>query len=201
MAWFRLEDGQWIGEWQGVVPSPPLSLLAQRGDAREMGMNAWLHDTQRLITPSGSPYDVQAQCWDHDAWEDCPSGGAVCVDVTRFQWPVGDQSFHRWNTMDGGIEYPDTRQYIQVDRNSQHIDANQVSSRPIRSTAQKAILDITGTALAPFHGLLTGHFTNKHGRWMLVGAPEHVSDGIQHALDTTFVDISATLVPQKALTA
>ena len=200
-AWFRLEDGQWLGEWQGHVPPPPAHLLMQVGDARMIGMNAWLQETQRFITPMGSPYDVREQCWDQDAWDDCPDGGAVCVDVTKFNWPVGDQYFHQWNTLDGGIEYPDMRHYIQLDRASKYIDANQSSSRFIRPTEQKALLDITGTALAPFHGSLHGQLTHENGRWLLTGAPAHVSDGIQHALDAGSVDIHAALVPQKALTA
>jgi hypothetical protein len=201
LCWFRLEDGQWLGEWRGHLQSPPTHLLAQVGDARAIGMNAWLQDAQRLITPSGSPYETHDHCWDLSAWDDCPAGGAVCVDVTRFNWPLGDQYFHAWNTIDAGIEYPSERKYIQLDRASRAIDVNQTSSRAIRPTAEKALLDITGTALEPFHGHITGKLSNTNGRWVLTGAPAHVADGIQYSLDTGQTKIDDALVPQKEVTA
>jgi hypothetical protein len=203
LAWFRLEDGQWLGEWKGHLPPPPAHLLAQVGDARTIGMNTWLQDAQRMITPSGSPYDVHEQCWDITAWEDCPDGGAVCVDVSRFGWPVGDHFHHRWSTIDAGIEYGEMRHYIQIDRSRKYIDANQSSSRFIRPTPEKALLDITGTVLEKFHGDITGELSDEDGRWVLTGAPAHVADGIQHALDGGAVGISGALLPyeEKVLTA
>ena len=203
LAWFRLEDGNWLGEWKGHLPPPPAHLLAQIGDARTIGLNAWLQDAQRMITPEGSPYETHEHCWDLAAWDDCPTGGAVCVDVTKFNWPLGDQYFHEWNTLDAGIEYPETRKYIQVDRKSRQIDANQSSSRFVRPTSEKGILDITGTALEKFYGDITGKLSNENGRWVLTGAPTHVAEGIQHALDGGAVDIREALLPptEKVLTA
>ena len=203
LTWWRVEDGQWLGEWKGHLPPPPSHLLAQTGDARNIGLNAWLQDKQQMITPSGSPYDVSEQCWDITAWRDCPDGGAVCVDVSRFGWPVGDQYFHEWNTLDAGIEYPDERKYIQIDRATQSIDGNCRSSRFIRPTAEKAQLDITGTLLASFHGSITGKLSNENGRWMLADAPAHIAGGIQQALDDGAVDIQEALLPpkEKVLTA
>jgi len=68
-------------------------------------------------------------------------------------------------------------------------------------TSLRGGMNNTDTALAPFHGSLHGQLTHENGRWLLTGAPAHVSDGIQHALDAGSIDISAALVPQKALTA
>ena len=195
LCWFRLDDGQWLGEWRGRLPSPPTHLLAQVGDARMIGLNAWLQDAQRMITPEGSPYETNEHCWDLAAWDDCPNGGAVCVDVTKFHWPIGDQYFHRWDTVSAGIESSQVRKYIQVDRASREIDANQSSSRFVRPTEQKAILDITGTNLAQFHGDIHGTLTCGNGRWVLTGSPAHVAQGIQHALDDSAVDIQAALLP------
>lgn len=195
LAWFRLEDGQWLGEWKGHLPPPLAHLLAQVGDARTIGMNAWLQDAQRMITPEGSPYDVHEHCWDLAAWDDCPAGGAVCVDVTQFGWPLGDQYFHAWNTLDAGIEYPGERKYIQVDRASQEIDGNHSSSRFVRPTEKKALLDITGTALEPFHGSIHGKLALENGRWVLAGGPAHIAVGIQHALDGDAVNIAEALPP------
>jgi|GEM_PF-6664995 len=195
LCWFRLDDGQWLGEWRGRLPSPPTHLLAQVGDARMIGLNAWLQDAQRMITPEGSPYETNEHCWDLAAWDDCPNGGAVCVDVTKFHWPIGDQYFHRWDTVSAGIESAQMRQYIQVDRSRLEIDANQSSSRFVRPTMEKAIMDITGTALEPFHGSIHGKLTLENGRWVLTGAPAHVTEGIQRALDDDAVDIQAALLP------
>jgi hypothetical protein len=199
LAWFRIDDGQWLGEWRGDLAPPPVHLLMQGGDARRIGMNAWLHEIQRLITPLGSPYACVEQVWDHVAWDECPDGGAVCVDVTKFGWPVGDQRFHVWDTVEAGIDYPDMREFIQVDRESHRIDANQSSSRSIRSSPEKAMLDITGTALAPFHRALTGTLSHEPGRWTIADAPAHIADGVRHALDAGGVDIDGALAPQKVL--
>jgi hypothetical protein len=201
LAWFRIDDGQWLGEWRGDLAPPPVHLLMQGGESRAIGLNAWLHEIQRLISPTGSPYACGEQAWDQGAWDDCPAGGAVCLDVTKFGWPVGDQRCHVWDTVEAGIDYPYMREFIQIDRESRQIDANQSSSRFIRPTEQKAILDITGTELALFHRSIAGTLTREHGRWVLTGAPPHVADGIQHALDAGDIDIDEALAPhQKALT-
>jgi hypothetical protein len=201
LAWFRIDDGQWLGEWRGDLAPPPVHLLMQGGDARRIGMNAWLHEIQRLITPLGSPYACVEQVWDLVAWDECPEGGAVCVDVSGYKWPVGDHRHHRWDAVEAGLDYPQMRLFIQVDRESHRIDANQCSSRPVRPSDTKAMLDVTGTALAPFHGSVTGHLSRAHGRWALTGAPVHIADGIQHALDVGEADIDGALAPppQKVL--
>ena len=201
LAWFRLEDGQFLGEWRGEIAPPPGHLLMQVGESRAMGLNAWLHEIQRLISPTGSPYACVEHAWDQGAWDDCPAGGAVCLDVTKFGWPVGDQRCHVWDTVEAGIDYPYMREFIQIDRESRQIDANQSSSRSIRSSPEKAMLDITGTALAPFHRALTGTLSHELGRWTIADAPAHIADGVQHALDTGDANIDEALAPhQKALT-
>lgn len=201
LAWFHL-DGHWLGEWRGRVPSPPVHLLAQMGEGRAIGLNAWLQETQHLITPLGSPYPVEAHLWDEAAWDACEEGSAVCLDVTHLGWPVGDQYWHRWNALDQTIESPVNRLHIQVDRATRRLDANQTSSRPIRSSAAKAMLDVTDTPLAPFHGDLLGPVVRRDGRWTLPSAKPEISTAIDDALAATENAVETALAgtPEKELT-
>tara|TARA_R110002110_G_scaffold167960_9_gene369123 strand:- start:572 stop:1192 length:621 start_codon:yes stop_codon:yes gene_type:complete len=201
-AWFHLDDGHWLGEWRGTVPSPPVRLLSKVGDARILGMNAWLQETQRMITPFASPYVVIDEMWDEAAWDTCEKGSAVCLDVTHLGWPVGDHYWHRWDAIDQALESPVQRLHLQVDRATRRLDVNQTSSRPIRSTAAKAMLDITDTPLAPFHGNLLGPVVRQDGRWVLPSAPAEMSAAITDALEATecVVDMALAAAPEKELT-
>jgi hypothetical protein len=197
LTFFRAEDGQWLGEWQGEVPAPPINVLSLVGDQRTLALNAWLHETQQMITPSGSPYPMIDEAWDLDAWNDCPEHGAVCVDTSSYNWPVFHQRFHLWNAIDQGIEYPDSRHYLQIDTRRREIVANTTSSRPIRASVgnpDTTILDITGSSLQEFHGSLLGPL-DRHGerRWVLRDAPKHLSDGIQHELDANSTTVDRAL--------
>jgi len=141
-----------------------------------------------------------------------PTPGEVGLDVTQFGYPVGDFCWMTFDEVDRRLEWRTMHKFIQINRATWEIDANNKSPRPVRSTPEKIVIDVTGTALAPFYGSLHGQLTHENGRWILTGAPAHVSDGIQHALDAgsvdihaalwpQSVDIHAALVPQKALTA
>ena len=202
LTFFRAEDGQWLGEWQGEVPAPPINVLSLVGDQRTLALNAWLHETQRVITPNGSPYQMIDEAWDRDAWDDCPEHGAVCVDTTHFRWPVGDHCFHQWNTIDQGIEYPDSRHYLQIDTHHRVIEANQTSSRPVRPSLTQPhtmVLDVTGSGLEQFHGSLLGPLDRQgERRWVLRDAPPHLSDGIQHELDAHGTAVDRALGHQNA---
>ena len=104
-AWFRVDTGGWIGEWAGQVPAPRIqpSLV---GNARIAVLNEWTQQIQRGITPFGSAYQTDAKAWNLDAWDDCPPGGAVCLDVTLYHWPVGD---FQWACFDGVDRVTDFR--------------------------------------------------------------------------------------------
>jgi|TARA_R110000824_G_scaffold21078_6_gene78861 hypothetical protein len=199
-TYFRIEDGRWLGEWRGYVPSPPTRILSLVGDQRTLAMNAWAMDVQRTITPDGSPYRDIDQAWDLEEWHACPAGMAVCVDTTQFNWPVGDQYWHRWNAIDQAIEYPEPRHYLQIDTRRREIVANTTSSRPIRASFKAPdtnILDITGSSLQEFHGSLLGSLDHQDDRrWVLLDVPQHLSDGIQHELDANSTTVDRALGEQ-----
>lgn len=162
-AWFRVEDGRWIGEWAGRVPAPvvPPSLM---GDARLMVLNEWLQQVQRGITPFASAYETTAQAWDLDAWDDCPPGGAICLDVTMYTWPVGDFQWSVFDGVDQLLDFREMRAYLELTPATAMLDASVRSPRPIRSTAQKLVADVTGTRLEPWIDQLHGRLVRRDGR-------------------------------------
>lgn len=91
-----------------------------------------------------------------------PAPGEVGLDVTHIGWPVGDFCYCRFDSVDRMLDWGPPRYYIQI--HDREIIANQESHRPIYG---EGILDITGTALEPFHGRLFGRLTRVDGRWRL----------------------------------
>lgn len=177
LAWFRVDEGRWLGEWQGALPTPvvPPSVI---GDARLRLLNEWLQHTQRGITPFASAYPMTAQAWDRDAWDDCPAGGAVCLDVTMYNWPVGDFYYALFDGVDRLLDFRDMRTFLQLNPALVAIDAHTKSPRPVRSTPTKLIADITGTPLEPWVDRLHGQLARRDGRLVfepfLPGLPEAV---------------------------
>lgn len=170
-TWFNVEDGRWIGEWNGFVPAArvPHTLV---GDGRTLALNEWVQQTQRLITPAGSPYRMSEQVWDMDAWDDCPAGGAVCLDVTKHDWPVGDFVWAVFEGVDRLLDFREMRTFIQVTPSTGFLDATAESGRPVRSKPSKLVADISGTSLQPFARLLTGgQFVRRDGRIVFRPAP------------------------------
>lgn len=191
LAWFNAQTGDWIGEWQGLVPAPvvPPALL---GEARLTLLNAWLHAVQARITPGGAAYPTHGELWNRDAWDDCPPGGAVCLDVTLYAWPVGDFIWARFDHVDRRLEFPEMRRYLQVAPDTCCLDANTESPRPVRSTRAKAVLDITGTPLEAFYGQLFGSLVRRRGELVLESA--HAAGGhvalVQRALEAAQIDLA-----------
>lgn len=175
LAWFSRYTGCWIGEWCGYVPSPqitPTLSPAQHAHA----LQDWQQSIACRITPDGAPFDTLESAWDGDQWEECPSGGAVCLDVTRFGWPVGDHQWSVWNDAHRSLDWGDYHQFLQIGMATLRIEANQSSHRPIRGTAQHRVFDITGLPIAKFHGRLFGQFVWNGGRW------HFIPDGTHRAL-------------------
>ena len=157
LVWFHDRHGHWLAEWAGYVPEPS-------GGSFD---NEWLHHVQADISPD---LTIAAEI-DADAWDACKAGGAVCLEVSKFAWPVGDQRYHRWNRLHRMIDWPDVsvHKYIEVDTQKRNIIANQSSHRPIRDAViNQRILDITGTPLARLHGSLWGSFLWTGDRWRFV---------------------------------
>ena len=176
-AWFNIETGAWIGEWLGAVPAPviPPTVI---GDARLMLLNEWTQQTQRGITPFASAYETTAQAWDLAAWDDCPTGGAVCLDVTMYSWPVGDFYWTVFDSVDQRIDFPEVRAYLELTPSTAMLDASVHSPRLVRSTPQKLIADVTGTPLEPWVDQLHGRLVRRDGRIMFdpfhPGLPEAI---------------------------
>src|SRR3990167_4046066 len=164
LAWFNHEDGRWIGEWAGALPAPTI-VPGLIGEARLLALNAWQQEHQRYITPDGSPFPMHDQLWDRNRWDECPAGGAVCLDVTRFAWPVGDHVWHVWDDHHQALDWPDDYRFIEVDTDLKVI-AHQQSHRPVRSAVPgQRVLLISGTSLEPFYDDLWGQFVQRDGTW------------------------------------
>lgn len=183
LAWFRVETGRWIGEWQGAVPAPvvPPSLI---GDARRLVLNEWLQQTQRGITPFASAYSTMAQAWDLDAWDDCPPGGAVCLDVTMYCWPAGDFYWAVFDGVDRLLDFREMRAWLELTPALAMLDASVRSPRPVRSTPQKLVADVTGTPLEPWVDWLHGRLVRRDGRIVF----EPVRPGLPEAVVLSLTD-------------
>jgi hypothetical protein len=144
VAYFAADgDGQtggaWQREWAGLVPAPevPSTLV---GDARLR----WLCDWQQQVAPA----------------ED----GEVGIDVTALRWPVGDLCWHRFDAVRRDLYCPEPHLFIQIARDTRMVDVNCESGRPVASTPERLVLDITGTPLEPFYGHLFGQLVTRGGR-------------------------------------
>ena len=198
LAWLRVETGAWIGEWSGSLPFPVVPPFLV-GDARMVLMNEWLHRAQRGITPYGSPHPVSEEAWDRDAWEDCPPGGAVCLDVTMYGWPVGD---FRWSCFDGTdrvVDFRDVRTYLEVSTETAQLDINLRSARQCLPTPTKLIADVTGTPMADLFGRLHGQLVRRDGRFVFLPSFE-VPEAVVALLTDRNCDvegITRTLDPER----
>ncbi len=189
-AWFRLDGGRWLGEWAGHVPATvmPIGLI---GNARLHVLNEWLQHVQRGISPCASRYEMRAQSWDVDGWENCPSGGAVCLDVTLYGWPVGDFRWAIFDGVDRFLDFRDMRTYLELSASTIQIDVTARSARPIRSTDTKRIADITGTVFESWIDRLRGQFIKRDGRIIFVPSDAGVPEGILHQLTDQNPELAA----------
>ena len=70
--------------------------------------------------------------WDLDAWDDCPPGGAVCLDVTLYCWPVGDFYWAVFDGVDQLLDFREMRAWLQLTLATAQIDASVRSPRLVR---------------------------------------------------------------------
>lgn len=185
-AFFDRVKGCWLGEWRGVVPSPDIP-LAITGDARLGFMDQW----QQRVTQNLHRFKVDAAIFDQPAFDACPKDGAVCLDVTRFGWPVGDHIWHKWNDVDRFLDWGDDHTFIEIDTGQRQIVANQKSHRPIRSSQGRCIIDITGTALASYYGSIFGTLEKGSKGWM-IRPHEYLPVPVQRAISGAVVPLPLT---------
>ena len=161
--------GQWIGEWAGYAPTPSDAILKRQGDARLRALDRWTQQVQRQITPYGAAWPTVDSAWNIDTYEACPQGGAVCLDVTRFGWPVGDHVWHRWDDVRQALDWPDSsgHRFIEIDLRSLRVVAQQHSHRPVRDAVPgQKVFDITGTMFEHAWGGIHGRFAlMENGLW------------------------------------
>lgn len=162
-AWFHRLRGHWLAEWAGYVPAPdvPLDLV---GDARLTAMNVW----RRRVQDDLAAHPCVEDSVDLAAWQACEPGAAVCVDVTRFHWPVGDHVWHRFDDVLNDIDpaWGEEHKFIEVRMDTLEVVANQSSHRPIRDAVPgQRVFDITGSPMAAYHGQIWGRFVWLGDRW------------------------------------
>lgn len=186
LAWFlrrsvREDVGQWIGEWAGYVSAPHEPILRRSGDARLRALDRWTHDVQRLITPYGSAWETVDSTWDANRYESCPEGGAVCLDVTRFGWPVGDHVWHSWDDLHRSLDWPEAsgHRFIEIDVATLRVVAQQHSHRPVRDAVPgQKVFDITGTPFERAWGGIHGRFVRReNGLWRFDPSNDVMSSG------------------------
>jgi hypothetical protein len=141
LAWFRRDTGQWLGEWKGELPEPhiPVEMV---GNERERLMNDWLQlaQYQALL----GTYHMHESIFDKVAFDECPDGGAVCLDVTRFNWPVGDHMWHKWDDVGRFLDWGEEHTFIEVDTQTGCVVGRVTSHRPVRpSLPNRVMLDVT----------------------------------------------------------
>jgi hypothetical protein len=149
LAWFHRDEGHWLGEWRGHV-TPPTVPVTVSGDARTLVLSTWLHDLQRLVTAmmlDGQAPGTLEEAWHLAAWRACPPGGAVCLDVTVFAWPVGDQVWNRWSDYDRRLDWGRPHTLVGVDLARPILGGWVHTTRPVQPVAGRAIVDITGTGV------------------------------------------------------
>jgi hypothetical protein len=139
-AFFK--KGAYSREWEGQVPEQdiPDSLI---GESRQQALNAWATEISH------------------------PQQGEIGLDVTHFGYPFGDFCWMTFDEVDRRLEWRIMHRYIQIDRSTWKIDANNESPRPVRSTPDKLVIDITGTVLEPYYGSLFGQLVKRDGGWHL----------------------------------
>lgn len=168
-AWFRRDTGRCMLEWAGYVERPDVDQFS--GD-REHALKVWQdHVTQHLAE------EHRIESWVSPRYD--PLDGDVfyaCVDVTRFQWPVGDHRWHYWDDIDHRLDWPaaSVRRFMEVRIDEPDIDVVPIvgvlaTHRPLRDAVpgQRAFM-LSGTPLEALMPRLPGmRFVRRGNRWTL----------------------------------
>lgn len=168
VAWFSCITGRWIGEWSGYVPAPrPMPGL--RGEAYLAFLDEWTqHVIGRYVAPHYSNWPTVDQVWNRTAFEACPDDAAVCLDVSRFDWPVGDHIWHRFDYVRRELDWPQSsgHKFLEIDLRTLQVVAQQHSHRPVRDgVIGQKVFDLTGTAFEPLWGSIWGRFVRRGDLW------------------------------------
>jgi hypothetical protein len=131
-AYYSQADGSYVREVQ-LPGVPPAWIAALPGALRDYAFSRWSHRRAS------------------------PRPGEVALDVTQFDYPVGDfcWSVLRFGDGDDGkplLDFPTEHTFLQLVRVTGSVRAWWRSPRPVRSTEELWVLDVTGTALEALYG-------------------------------------------------
>lgn len=144
-AYYRQDDGAYLAEQLAPV-NVPAEFAALPESVRALAIDRWANAIA------------------------CPAPGVVALDVTRFDYPLGDfcWSVLRFGDGENGrplLDWPHMHTFVQLDRFDARIVAWNQSPRPVRSTADRLILDVTGTAWAAAYGTFGQFWDLGNGRF------------------------------------
>lgn len=139
-AFFDQTTGAYRREWRGEVGEPS-------------------------IDPSAP--DRQRQLDDWTTAVSQPDPGEVGLDVTQFDYPVGDFCWMTFDAVDRRLDWPEMHTFVEIDLDTLEIVGNQQSPRPIRSHDRRLIVDITDSPLAAYYGRIFGRLVRRAGQWRL----------------------------------
>jgi len=142
-VFFDQTDGSYIREWRGPVQTPTLP-PGLSSEVRKSMLNLWATAVSE------------------------PEANEIGLDVTQFNWPVGDFQWSCFDLVDQALLVEEPHHFIQLERATACIDAGVTSARPVRDSETKAILEITGTPLEAIRHSLFGQVRRQDGQALLL---------------------------------
>lgn len=201
-AWFHRLEGHWLAEWAGHVPSPDINPTLI-GESRLMALNQWQQEVIKSIF-LGECDELQSIV-DVMSWDACEPEGAVCLDVTQFNWPVGDHRWHEWNDVSHSLDWKQARKFIEIeplDSCTMRIVANQSSHRPVRAATQnRRIGDVTELPFSKHHGNLFGLFVKQGDKWLFSSLKNDriLPTAAHKELEGSPINMDSFISPQQAV--
>ena len=142
-AYYRQRDGAYL--YERLIPvAVPMRLALLPADRRPHVFNRWANRVAR------------------------PRWGEVAIDVSRFDYPIGD---FVWSVLRFGagiegrplLDFPEERTFVQIEKQTGQLVAWTKAPRPVRSTADRWVIDVTGLAWEAAYGVF-GRFVETGGR-------------------------------------
>lgn len=162
----------YIREWKGEVAAPPDFILhLEDMPLRQRALTGWMEDVA-----GRAPHEI-------------------CLDVTSFDYPEGDFCWMVYRPYEetepgkrGLLDWPDSHTFVQIDRATMRLQAYWQSVRPVRSTPQTMVIDVTGTPWERIYierGALYGTFRviNGHPAFVPDVFAQRTLDAASHVLD------------------
>lgn len=159
-VFFRQSDGTYVREWKGQVEEPEI--------LRTRNQWPWLGRLSPLIRLADEERQAAFDEWATVVSQ--PRCGEIGLDVTHIGWPAGDFCYCHidLNRPKPLLDWGPMRHFVEVNEDLR-IVAIQTSHRPIHDAVPgQFVIDITGSAIEPFHGeLLHAQFVKRGDAWSL----------------------------------